>query len=153
MTAKFTIDGIKVDNFCKELKSEAFVAALKAAAVPIMAAYRQEVTSNVLPGNKNFVKIVAAIESKVQTLADGSGVYLIVGTAREGGQRIAPQALFGEFGTAKRETRGKGPKLFSKQNRGKMPARRWLQNALTKSTQDARSAMMKALSEYVRRRT
>lgn len=161
MTAKVTLNNDRItayiDALATDIKLNVFVECLKAGAVPILNAYRSQVASNVNPGNKSFMKIWDAVDSKVKVLSTEAGAYLVVGTKRKGGQRLAPQALFGEFGaakkgTVKRQTKGRGPVIFVKANRGIMPAQHWLAKAYAASAEDAKAAMMKKLADYVRRR-
>lgn len=132
-----------VHSLAYELKQDCFKQAVSAGADVLVNAYKGILSATPgaagKPGGPNFLHAWDAVGKKVAETKDGSGWYAVVGTKRKGGQRLAPQVLFGEKGTKKRKT-------ASGANRGIMPVQHWLETAIAIAGDDAREAMLQKLA-------
>lgn len=132
-----------INRYCYDMKMQAFKLACDAGAKVVAGAYRAELLNHaVKPGGTSFLHAFEAVGSKVSMTKTGDGAYAVIGTKRQGGKRLAPQVLWGERGTVKRQTK-------SKANRGIMPVQHWLEKTKAVSLPMAQEAMLKALARYV----
>lgn len=92
------------------------------------------------PGNSG-IQAYLAVGHKTRVFKDGTGAYAVVGSLKANGRMMAPQARWGEVGTAQRFTKGGA-------NRGIMPAERWLQLTL-EATIPLASKALKARINYL----
>lgn len=131
-----------IELTAKNYVTTAGLEAAKAGAKVLETAYRDillKVTTK--PGGPHFLRAWEAVDSKTGVFESGDGVYAVIGSARKGGQREAPQILWGERGTVKRKTE-------SGANRGIMPPQGWLQLAVSRAMDDAKEAMRRKLASF-----
>ncbi len=128
-----------IDLIGKNYMSSAGVEAGKTGAKILENVYRDILLKHATkPGGQNFLNAWKAVDSKVGIYDDGN-VFVVVGSGSKGGQRLAPQILWGERGTKKRKTK------TTEQNRGIMPPQGWLQLAIANGLEDAKEAMRRRL--------
>lgn len=129
-----------IDLAAKEYVTTAGLQAAKVGAKILENVYRDvllKVTKK--PGGPNFIRAWEAIKSKTGVFESGDGVYLVVGSEVAGGQRLAPQVLWGERGTDERHTKAGS-------YRGRMLPQGWLQKAIVAGMEDAKEAMRRKLA-------
>lgn len=133
----------KVAGYAYDLKMKVFKKACVAGAKVVVDSYRRILTMSpeVKPGGPNFLHAFQAVDIKPGLLLSGDGAYAVIGNKREGGQRLAPQILFGEKGTVLRRTK-------TGASRGIMPVQYWLDRAKAESLDAAREAMLKSVAKH-----
>ena len=126
-----------------QLQNRHLKSAMTAAAKVLEDAYRHELAdAHGAPKHKRkFLPAYTTVSRKVRVFKDGNGVWAIIGNeAGADGRSFSPQARFGEHGTEKRVTK-------AGQNRGRMPAYKWMAKASAKAMPAAVEAFWNKLKE------